>query len=233
MAQIAYVTATCARSAGISAAFRMHPCTTYGLPRPVQGLTIGPSSRMSAVQVRRWTRSEYERMTEAGVLTENDRVELIGGEVLTVTPQKSPHATGVVLASEALRRVLTPDLHVRTQLPLALGDDSEPEPDIAVVSGSIRDYRDAHPESALLVIEVSDSTLAFDQHLKGSLYAREHVAEYWIVNLIELGVEIYRDPAEDSSARFGWSYAQSKRVAGGESIPLPFGGVVSAADLLP
>jgi len=172
-------------------------------------------------------------MTDAGVLTENDRVELIGGEILTVTPQKSPHATGVVLASEALRRVLTPNLHVRTQLPLALGDDSEPEPDVAIVRGSLRDYLKAHPQSAVLLVEISAATLAFDRHVKGSLYARERVAEYWIVNLIESVVEIYRDPTEDGSARFGWSYAQSKRVDRTESIPLPFGGVVSVADLLP
>ena len=188
---------------------------------------------MNAVQMRRWTRLEYERMTEAGVLTPNDRVELIGGEILTVTPQNSAHATAVSLANEALRRVVGPQHHVRVQLPLAIGDDSEPEPDIAVVPGSIRDYRDTHPESALLVVEVSDSTLAFDRQVKGSLYARERVAEYWIVNLIELVVEIYRDPTEDSSARFGWSYSQSKRVACTESIALPFGGAVSAVDLLP
>ena len=194
---------------------------------------MGRNSHMSAVQARRWTRSEYERMTEAGVLTENDRVELIGGEILTVTPQKSPHATGVVLASEALRRVLAFDLHVRTQLPLALGDDSEPEPDVAVVRGSLRDYLNAHPRSAVLIVEISDSALAFDRHVKGSLYARERVAEYWIVNLVESVVEVYRDPTEDSSARFGWAYAQSKRVARTESIALPFGGVISAADLLP
>ena len=133
---------------------------------------MGRNSHMSAVQARRWTRSEYERMTEAGVLAENDRVELIGGEILAVTPQKSPHATAVSLANEALRRVLGPDMFIRVQLPLAMGDDSEPEPDITVVGGSIRDYRDAHPESAVLVIEISDSTLAFDRQVKGSLYAR-------------------------------------------------------------
>jgi Uma2 family endonuclease len=188
---------------------------------------------MSAVQVRRWTRQEYERMTEAGVLTPDDRVELVGGEILTVTPQKSLHATAVVLASEALRRVLTANLHVRTQLPLALGDDSEPEPDVAVVGGSMRDYRDAHPQSALLVIEVSDSTLAFDRHVKGSLYARAGVAEYWVVSLVDSVVEIYREPAPDPSARFGWSYARSDRVARTDSIAPPFGSAIAVADLLP
>jgi Uma2 family endonuclease len=188
---------------------------------------------MSAVQVRRWTRQEYERMTEAGVLTPNDRVELIGGEILTVTPQKSPHATAVSLINEAVRGVVGTNRHVRIQLPLALTDDSEPEPDIAIVSGSIRDYRDAHPESALLLIEVSDSTLAFDRHVKASLYARAGVPEYWIVNLIESVVEIYREPAQNPSERFGWSYARSDRFASGDSIPTPFGGGVLVADLLP
>lgn len=187
---------------------------------------------MSAVQLRRWTRQEYDRMVDAGVLTENDRVELIGGEILTVTPQKSPHATAASLANEALRRVLAPNMHVRMQLPLVMGEDSEPEPDIAVVAGSIRDYRDAHPQSALLIVEIADSTLAFDRHVKGSLYARGGVAEYWIINLVDSVVEVYRAPEEDSSARFGWSFARLSRATRIESIPLPFGGVVAAADLL-
>jgi Uma2 family endonuclease len=84
-----------------------------------------------------------------------------------------------------------------------------------------------------MVIEVSAATLAFDRQVKGSLYARERIDEYWIVNLVDMVVEIYRDPTEDSSGRFGWSYAHSKRVARTESILLPFGGVVSTGDLLP
>ena len=88
-------------------------------------------------------------MTDAGVLAENDRVELIGGEIMTVTPQKSAHAaTARSLANETLRGVLGPNMFVRVQLPLAMGDDSEPEPDIAVVHGSIRDNRDVHADSA-------------------------------------------------------------------------------------
>jgi Uma2 family endonuclease len=194
---------------------------------------MGRNSHMSAVQVRRWTRLEYERMTEAGVLTPNDRVELIGGEILTVTPQNSRHATTVVLASEALRRVLTPNLHTRTQLPLALSDDSEPAPGVAVVGGSIRKYAYAHPQSAVLVVEVADSTLVFDRLVKGSLYARARIPEYWIVNLVETIVETYRDPVQDPSARFGWSYSRSDRITRTDAITLPFGGAVAVADLLP
>jgi Uma2 family endonuclease len=188
---------------------------------------------MSAVQLRRWTRQEYDRMVEAGVLTEDDRVELIGGEILTVTPQKSPHATAVSLAEDALRRLLASDMYVRTQLPLALSNDSEPEPDIAIVRGSIRDYRDAHPESAVLIVEVADASIAFDRRIKGSLYARAGIQDYWIINLVDSLVETFSEPKADPSSRFGSSYAQSKRLTHGESISLPFGGVVSAADLLP
>ena len=107
---------------------------------------------MSAVQVRRWTRQEYDRMIEAGVLTPDDRVELIDGEILSTTPQGSPHATAVLLVQDALRVSFGRDVHIRAQLPIALGLDSEPEPDVAVVAGSVRDYRDAHPQSALLEI---------------------------------------------------------------------------------
>jgi Uma2 family endonuclease len=172
-------------------------------------------------------------MTEAGVLTENDRVELIGGEILTVTPQKSQHATVVSLANETLRSVLVPNSYVRMQLPLAMGDDSEPEPDIAVVRGSIRDYLDAHPQSALLIVEVSESTLAFDRHVKDSLYARERIPEYWIINLVDSVVEIYRDPVQDPSARFGWSYSRSERFTRTDSIAPSFGSAIAVADLLP
>ncbi len=174
-------------------------------------------------------------MTEAGVLTPEDRVELIDGEILTVTPQSSAHATGVSLVHDALRVALGHDVHIRVQLPLALGADSEPEPDVAVVAGSIRDYREAHPHSALLVIEVADTTLAYDRDVKGSVYARAAVPEYWIVNLAASLVEVYRDPAVTLQARFGWHYASSNRFRRGDSIQalsVP-GGPVSVTDLLP
>lgn len=172
-------------------------------------------------------------MTEAGVLTPEDRVELIGGEILTVTPQKSTHATAVSLANETVRRIFGPDSHVRVQLPLAIGDDSEPEPDVAVVPGSIRDYRDTHPECALLVVEVADTTLAFDRDVKGSLYARAAVPEYWIVNLVESIVEVYRLPVPNARARFGWVYAESKRLTRDDSIQVQPEVRVLVADLLP
>lgn len=190
---------------------------------------------MSAVQARRWTRQEYDRMIEAGVLTSEDRVELVDGEILAMTPQGSAHATGVSLAHETLRARLQPDVCIRVQLPLALGSDSEPEPDVAVVVGSVRDYRDAHPQSALLVVEVADTTLSYDRDVKGSLYARAGIPEYWLVNIADAVVEVRRDPMAMTHARFGWQYRSVDRFRSGESI-MPSsvqGEAIAVADLLP
>src|SRR2546427_3694659 len=121
---------------------------------------------MDALQVRRWTRQEYDRMVEAGVLAPGERAELIDGEVLAMTPQGSLHATAVVLVEEALRAAFATGYVIRAQMPLAL--DPSSEPDVAVVRGSPRDYRGAHPTSALLVVEGAEATLGYDRDPKGS-----------------------------------------------------------------
>jgi Uma2 family endonuclease len=101
---------------------------------------------------------------------------------------------------------------VRGQNPLALDDESAPEPDLAVVRGSPADFRDAHPTRPALVIEVAESSLQFDRITKSSLYARAGIADYWIVNLIDRVVEIYRDPAADLTAPYGWRYMSLERA---------------------
>jgi Uma2 family endonuclease len=148
-----------------------------------------------APQLRRWTRQEYDLMVESGILGPEDRVELVGGAILTMSPQKSPHATAVQLASDALREAFRQGFVVRSQLPLALSADSEPEPDVAVVPGSPRDFRDAHPSTALLIVEVADTSLGYDRDEKKILYAEGGIPEYWIVNLLDRRLEVYRGPA--------------------------------------
>ena len=173
-------------------------------------------------------------MIETGVLTPQDRVELIDGEVLAMTPQGSAHAACVSLAHEAVRRAFEGVGHVRAQLPLALGTMSEPEPDVAVVIGTPRDYRGAHPQSALLVVEVADSTLDYDRGVKAGLYAAAGVPEYWTVNLIDQVVEVFRDPVSDERARFGSSYRVHSRLSARDSI-VPVSAVqkqVAVADLM-
>jgi Uma2 family endonuclease len=133
-------------------------------------------------------------MVDLGILGPEARVELIEGEILTMSPQKSAHATGVQLAGDALRAAFGRGFVVRTQLPLALGVDSEPEPDVAVVAGSPRDFRAAHPATALLVVEVAEASLDFDRAVKRALYAGAALAEYWIVDLHERRLEVHREP---------------------------------------
>ena len=190
---------------------------------------------VSAVQLRRWTREEYDRMIDAGVLTTEDRVELVDGEIVTTTPQKSRHATAVSLAGRALQGAFGEHFVVRTQLPLAPDAISEPEPDLAVVVGSPRDYRDAHPATAVLIVEVADSSLAFDRTRKAAVYARAGIADYWLLNLIDEVLEVHRQPEAAPDARHRWRYASVERYAAQDRVaPLaqPDRPIV-VADLLP
>ena len=190
---------------------------------------------MDAVLVRRWTRQEYDKMVTAGIFPPGERVELVDGEILAMTPQGSAHATAVSLTEEVLRVLFGRGYNVRVQMPLALDPSSEPEPDLTVVPGSPRDYRDAHPTSAFLLVEVADTTLQYDREQKGSLYARAGVAEYWIVNLLDRCVEVYREPAPSSQGRYGWGYRTVHTYTAEDRLsPLTAPQArVSVADLLP
>jgi Uma2 family endonuclease len=190
---------------------------------------------VNAVQLRRWSREEYDRMIDAGVLSPEDRVELVDGEIVTMTPQKSRHATAVRLADIAMRQAFGDQFDVRTQLPLALDPASEPEPDVAVVAGSPRDYRDAHPSTALLIVEVADASLAFDRAVKASLYARARITDFWLLNLMDEVLEVHRDPEPSTEARHGWRYATIEPYRARDRVaplarPDRF---ISVADLLP
>jgi Uma2 family endonuclease len=190
---------------------------------------------MGSVEVRRWTREEYEKMIEAGIFTPGNRVELIDGEIFNMTPQKRRHAAAIRAAEEALRSAFRSGHDVQSQLPLSLGPCSEPEPDLSVVRGTWSDYRDAHPSSAVLVVEISDASLEYDRNRKGSLYASAGIADYWIVNLVEERIEIYREPAPSSEALHGWAYRAVQHLSAGEKIiPLAAPDAkINISDLLP
>ncbi len=159
----------------------------------------------AAVRSRRWTRAEYAKLISTGLLGPGDKIELLGGQLCVSEPQNSPHARAISLGLETIQRAFALGWHVRVQLPIALDDESEPEPDLAVISGGPRDYTD-HPSRPSLVVEVADSSLALDREHKGSLYARARLPEYWIVNLVDRVLEVYREPAPDAAALFGWTY---------------------------
>ena len=125
----------------------------------------------SPVRTKRWTRLEYERLIDLGAFAPDERLELLGGQLVVREPQGRPHATGIRLVARALRAVFGPDWNIEAQLPVALDEESEPEPDIAVVTGGPRDYIESHPSRPELVVEVALASLALDRGEKASLYA--------------------------------------------------------------
>jgi Uma2 family endonuclease len=187
------------------------------------------------VTPRRWTRAEYDRLIGYGVFAEDEHIELLDGLLVVREPQGSRHSAAVVALQQALAHAFGPGFHVRPQLPIALDDSSEPEPDAVVVQGAPWDYARSHPATPLLLVEIAETSLAIDRRYKGSLYARAGIADYWIVNLAESVLEIYRDPIPVASARFGWEYRSQERLTRGASIaPLAAASApVAVAALLP
>ena len=157
-------------------------------------------------------RVRYDRLVEAGVFGPEDRVELLDGLLVVREPQGQRHATAVGLVRAALERAFGRAFHLREAKPIALDDRSEPEPDIAVVHGRLRDYASAHPSRPVLVVEVADTSLALDRLRKGGLYARAGIPDYWVVNLVDEALEVYRRPAPVPGRVGEWSYASARRL---------------------
>lgn len=159
-------------------------------------------------RTRRFSRAEYERLIDLGLFRPGEPIELIGGELLVAQPQGAAHYTAIVKTAKALEAAFGTGWYVRTQGPIGLDDESEPEPDVAVVPGHADDYGRAHPTRPALTVEVSEASLGIDRQHKGSLYARAALPEYWIVNLVDRVLEVYREPRPDATAPFGWRYAR-------------------------
>jgi Uma2 family endonuclease len=180
--------------------------------------------------LRRFSKPEYYRLSELGFFR-GQRVELIEGHIMVLSPQNAPHSGTVAVVLRVLRGVFGPDAHVRPQMPLDLGQTTGPEPDLAVVAGREEHYLTAHPTAALLIVEVSDTTLAYDRHRKGSLYARAGVPDYWVVNLRARQVEVYRAPIPDALHRYS---SRTDLLPPATVSPLALPQVaIPVADLLP
>src|SRR5262245_19222467 len=151
------------------------------------------------LRTRRWRRVEYERLVELGMFV-GERLELLDGQLVVREPQGSTHAALVVHIGQVLTMAFGSGWHARLQAPLALGEVSEPEPDIAIVAGIARDYLDTQPPTAALIVEVADSSLRLARRFKAELYARGTVPEYWIVNLVDRVLEVHRDPEPADTA---------------------------------
>jgi Uma2 family endonuclease len=182
---------------------------------------------------RRWSKAEYYRMAELGWF-QGQRVELLEGEIVVLSPQNRLHAATTDKVAEVLRKVLGPGFWVRMQLPLDLGASTEPEPDVSVVAGARGDYRD-HPTTALLVVEVSDTTLRHDRVRKSGLYARAKIADYWMVNLTHRQLEVRRSPVPYAGHRTRARYTSRSVLTAADSIsPLVAPHVsIAVLDLLP
>ena len=186
------------------------------------------------IRTRRWTRQEYDRLIELGILHEDEPIELLAGRLVVREPQRTPHAMATQLAAEALRTAFGPGWSVRVQLPIALDAESEPEPDVAVVHGSPRDYPIEHPSAPVVVVEVAHDSLRSDRILKARLYARAGIGDYWIVNLVDRVLEVHRSPARQGPGRSA-AYTDVRRIPSQEFVtPLaaPSARIV-VADLLP
>ena len=207
------------------------PTTADPLGPP--SLTVEPWPARS--RSHRWTYEQYQRLADTGFHFRR-RVELLGGRIIEMPARHDRHAAGVELGRRAAEQAFGPGFWVRCQAPLHLDRWSGPEPDVAVVPGGPRDHvGTGHPRSALLLIEVSDTTLLFDRRRKLHRYARAGYADYWIANLIDRQLEVYRRPVADPSARLGWRYADVSVLTPPATVePLARPGVaVAIADLLP
>ena len=150
----------------------------------------------AALPYHRWSLAEYHQMAQIGLLDETDRVELIEGELIDMAPIGSKHAFRVDSIARALQLAAGTSFLVRVQNPILLGEHSEPQPDIAVVKD--KNYSAAHPcaEDVLVIVEVSDTTLAYDRDVKLSLYARHGIPEVWLLDVNAGELTVYREPAE-------------------------------------
>ena len=176
---------------------------------------------MTTSTPKRFTIEEYHRLAELGFLTEDDRVELIRGEIIQMAAKGTSHTS---CSSNLLRELvilIANRATVRCQDPIVLPSNSEAEPDFAIVRNRDDNYLSSHLRSAdiLLVIEVSDSTLKYDQDVKISLYAEAGISDYWIFNLVDNYLEVYSEPYQDMQGKFG--YAMKRIILPNQTVALP------------
>jgi Uma2 family endonuclease len=192
-----------------------------------------PAPAVPSDYIWRMSVEQYHAIIQAGILTEDDQVELLEGWLIPQMTKNPPHRMAVRLIHDALARLTPVGWYVDAQEPITLAD-SEPEPDISVVRGDTRQYWDRHPGAAevALVIEVADATLQRDRGIKRSIYARAGIAVYWIVNLLERRVEVYTEPTAESA-----NYQQRHDYGLDSAVPVFIDGqqigVLSVRELLP
>lgn len=149
-----------------------------------------------SVILKRWTVQEYDAMLEKGILTERDRVELVNGQIIEMSPQNPPHAAATNRAANLCNTLFAGLALVRTQTPVVLNDNSKPEPDIAIVKLDEQEYSDRHStgNDIFLIIEISDETIYFDLNEKALAYAKSDIEDYWVIDVRRRQAHILRQP---------------------------------------
>jgi Uma2 family endonuclease len=175
---------------------------------------------MTVATAKRFTVTEYHRLAELGFFGEDERVELIKGEIIQMAAKGTPHCVCETLLFRELIRLLLDRAMVRGQQPIIIRDHSEPEPDLTIVRNINDNYLSSHPKPSdiLLVIEISNSTLKYDREVKLPLYAEAGISDYWIFNLIKYCLECYSQPYQDSQGNF--DYRRKLILLPNESVKL-------------
>lgn len=193
------------------------------------------SPAMPPEPITRLSVEQYHEMIRAGILDEEDPVELLEGWLVTKMAKKPPHTVATKLAHDALGQCVPSGWHVRAQEPITT-DTSEPEPDLSVARGDVRNFLDRHPgpKDVGLVVEVAESSIDRDRGWKKRIYARARIPVYWIINLIDNKIEVYTDPTGPAKKP---DYRHRKDHGPADQLPVVIDGKVVARlkvrDLLP
>jgi Uma2 family endonuclease len=176
---------------------------------------------MTLTETKKFTTDEYHRLTELGFFSEDDRVELIRGEIMQMAAKNTPHSVCNTRLYRELLNLIQERATIRGQEPIIISNNNEPEPDLVIVRNQDDDYLEAHPRpnDILLLIEIADSSLNYDREVKLTLYAEASISNYWIFNLVANHLESYSEPYQDQKGNFG--YRRKVIYLPNESVNLP------------
>lgn len=176
---------------------------------------------MVAIARKRFTLDEYHRLIDWGFFAGKERVELIRGEIIKMSPKRTPHSVCNSLLWRTLYDLIGNQAEIRVQEPIFIPPNSEPEPDLVIAIQQDDNYLSSHPtpQDILLVIEIADSTLKYDQETKLSLYAEGGINNYWIFNLGDRHLEVYHQPFQDHQGKF--AYRSKQIILAEETVQMP------------
>jgi len=207
----------------------MSAIATPPVPAPLAPVTPPP---VNGPRPWRCTPAQFDKLTQAGFFLEK-RYQLIRGEIIDLGEQGPRHFGMVAVIVEVIKAAFGPGFFVRNAGPISLSD-SRPEPDAAVVPGSPRDYLTSHPPTALLAVEVSDTTLTYDLTTKAELYATAGIPEYWVIDLDGKQLHVFRDPAPLPAALDATTDGTHLTFTSGQTVtPLHATNAVNVGDMLP